>query len=392
MTNDVLVSRGFLLRRTNQVDSGPLMRDTTRVIEGGDAARTSDERLLKLLLSVIPWIIIGGLLWAGLFVKPAPVGNTVQPPVLEKRDYFFGLVKAAPDQVWLAGSSGKIVKVGKDGHAERLATVTDKTFQDIAIWDAQRAVAVGNDGVIAVSADGGASWPLVENVPRSQIANKLVRVRAAAGGLAVAVGEMGAVVATRDYGKTWARLRPEQDVGWNDIAILPNDRFVLVGEFGKMAASSNGGMTWSDLPPPVKSSLMSVAFRDDGMLGVAVGLEGVVLVTDNGGQRWDKVDSGAHDHLFDVAWDAAGKRWVGAGSLGRWVKADAEARNWGTGRLNARDLSWHTRVVPSEHGIWFTGANIGIWDGNDKWQPLGDSWQLRALFSLPVTRPKQTTP
>lgn len=360
-------------------------------MKDGGNSRSTVERLIKLALSVIPWLIIGGLMWAGLFVKPAPVGSTVQPPVLEKRDYYYGLVKPTADQVWLAGSSGKIVKLGKDGHAERLKTFTDMTLQDIATWDVRRSVAVGNDGVIVVSTDGGATWPLAQDVPRSRVANKLTRVRTGEGGMAVAVGEMGAVLVTRDYGKTWSRMRGEQDVAWNDVAILPGGRFLLVGEFGKMAASGDGGATWNDVVSSVNTSLMAVAFRDDTH-GVAVGLEGVVLVTRDGGRRWDRGDTGVHDHLLDVAWDAAGKRWVGCGNLGRWVRADAEAAAWQAGRLDARDLSWHTRVMPTEQGVWLTGANIGIWDGSSRWQPLGDAWQLSALFSLPVTPNLKKTP
>ena len=100
----------------------------------------------KWVMSVVPWLIIGGLLWAGLFIKPAPVGSTVQPPVLERRDYFYGVARPADDRIWFAGSNGKIVSIAKDGRTERLATGTDSTLQDLATWDDQHSVAVGNDG------------------------------------------------------------------------------------------------------------------------------------------------------------------------------------------------------------------------------------------------------
>ncbi len=351
-------------------------------MKDGEGARTAGERLVKLILSMVPWLIIGGLLWAGLFIKPASTGSAVQPPVLEKRDYYYGITSPAAGQVWVTGSGGKIIRLDSSGQAERMRTPTGKTLQGIASWDGQHAVAVGNDGVIIVSADAGASWSLVDNVPRSEVANKLLRVRVAEDGVAVAVGEMGMALLSRDYGKTWKNMRAEEDAAWNDVAILPEGRLVLAGEFGRLAASQDWGATWSDLASPVESSLMAVSFRD-AALGVAVGLEGVVLVTRDGGQQWQKVELDAHDHLLDIAWDAAGGRWIGCGNLGRWVRADADANLWQAGRLDARDMSWHTRVLPGEQGIWFAGGNLGLWDGESRWQPLGDAYQVSALFSPP---------
>ena len=336
----------------------------------GSDRPTSRPSLARAPVAILPWAIIGGLLWAGLFIKPQPVGSTVQPPVLEQRDHFYGLALVPGGQVWVAGSNGKILALGGDGPAERFATPTDRTLQDIAVWDASRAVAVGNDGVILFTADAGRTWTAATNVPRSEVANKLNRVRVGDGGVAVATGEMGALLMSRDHGRTWARLRDEEDVAWNDVALLGDGRIRVVGEFGRILVSDDDGVNWSEVEARVPSSLMAVAFRDADV-GVAVGLEGVVLVTRDGGREWRQAEVEVHDHLFDIAWDNAGSRWVGGGSLGRWVRADADATNWSTGRLDARDLSWHTRVVPAGEQTWFAGANVGRWDGT-RWMPLGN--------------------
>lgn len=346
-------------------------------------------KILKLTTSFLPWLIIGGLLWAGLFIKPAPVGSTVQPPVLENRDHYFGLARQG-DALWLAGSSGKIVAIGKDGQPVRLKTPTEKTLQDIAVWDEKHAVAVGNDGVIIVTADSGVSWQLAENVPRSGVANKLTRIRVLAGGVAVAVGEMGALLMTRDYGKGWIRVRPEEDLAWNDVAVISADKLLAVGEFGRMTMTLDGGGKWTDIESPLQASLMAVAFRD-GLNGVAVGLEGAILVTRDGGQRWSRMATEFRDHLYDIAWDANGRRWVGGGHLGRWIGADEAAAEWQSGRLDSRDLSWHTRVVPVGDKVWFAGANVGRWDGKD-WQSLGSAFQNKILFTLPSSPEKKVVP
>lgn len=334
------------------------------------------QRALKLLLAVLPWAIIGGLLWAGLFIKPQPVGATVTPPLLERRDHFYGLALSPAGDVWVSGSSGKILAIAQDGTVSRLATPTQRTLQDIAVWDAKHAVAVGNDGVILFSADGGQSWQAAQDVPRSEVANKLNRVRVAPGGLAIATGEMGALLVSRDHGQSWQRLREEEDVAWNDVAILDGGRLLVVGEFGRILLGDVQGQNWEEIASPVPASLMSVQFRD-AQNGVAVGLEGTLLVTRDGGRQWDSVDLGIHDHLFDVLWDAGNGRWFASGALGRWVSSgephrwvsSSAAWYWQTGALDERNLAWHTRALLVGPNIWLAGADVGRWDGR-QWSPV----------------------
>ncbi|WP_044874020.1 YCF48-related protein [Pseudomonas sp. LFM046] len=324
------------------------------------------QRALKALMTVLPWSIIAGLLWAGLFIKPQPVGGTVTPPALERRDHFYGLALAADGEVWACGSNGKILAIAPDGQVRRLPTPTDRTLQDVAIWDAAHAVAVGNDGVILHSQDAGRNWQLAEGVPRSDVANKLNRVRVAAGGLAIATGEMGALLVSRDYGQTWQRLREEEDVAWNDVAILDGGRLVVVGEFGRVLLSDDQGQSWEEIAAPVPGSLMSVQFRD-GQNGVAVGLEGALLVTRDGGRNWETVELGVTEHLFDVLWNPQQQRWFATGSLGRWVSGNGE--DWKSGALDERNLSWHTRALVNGGATWLAGADIGRWDGR-QWSEL----------------------
>ena len=325
--------------------------------------------VVKVTVSSVPWLIIGGLLWAGLFVKPQPAGGTVQPPVLERRDHFYGIAAAPNEDIWVAGSDGKIVAVDKQGLTRPLVSATHQTLQDIATWDDSHGVAVGNEGVVLITSNGGHSWKTVESVPRSEVANKLTRVRVAADGKAVATGEMGALLISKDYGATWTRLRDEEDVAWNDAALLPNDRLVVVGEFGRILVSPDGGNTWDTPKVPVESSLMAVSFRNANE-GVAVGLEGVVLTTRDGGRSWHREKQDSHAHLFDVTWDDANQRWLGVGALGTWIQAGPEASDWQSGRLDERDLAWHTRILPKGKEAWLAGANVGRWD-EKRWHILG---------------------
>lgn len=316
----------------------------------------------RIASSTAPWLIIAGLLWAGLFIKPQSAGSTVTPSVLQRRDFFYGMAVPAPGLLWLAGSNGKIARSEDGGRQwQRQAIATKVNLQDIAAWDARTAVAVGNQGVVAVTADAGQHWKLVD-APKSAVANKLTRVVALAQGQAWAVGEMGALLYSGDFGNSWQRKRAEEDVGWNDVAFADASSGWVVGEFGRILRTSDGGASWLAVAAPVKSSLMGVAFRD-ARNGIAVGLEGVVLATSDAGASWQAVNSGTAEHLFTVAWDARKSAWIAGGNQGVWVSGSADALTWKAGRLDARDLSWHTRVVLADDKAYFAGANVGAWDG-----------------------------
>jgi photosystem II stability/assembly factor-like uncharacterized protein len=329
---------------------------------------TLGQRALRLLMAVLPWAIIGSLLWAGLFIKPRPVGAMVTPPQLERRDHFYGLAAAPGGEVWASGSNGKILALTSDGGVRRMATPTARTLQDVASWDDSHAVAVGNDGVILFSQDAGLHWSAASDVPRSQIANKLNRVRIAEGGLAITTGEMGALLISRDYGQSWRRLREEEDVAWNDVAILGGSRLIVVGEFGRILRSEDLGQHWEEIESPLPGSLMSAQFRD-AQNGVAVGLEGALLVTTDGGRQWQSIDLGISEHLFDVMWSSTQARWFATGALGRWVSGSGEAGAWKVGTLDNRNLSWHTRILSVGNDLWLAGADLGRWNGQ-LWSPL----------------------
>ncbi|HJV86875.1 MAG TPA: YCF48-related protein [Noviherbaspirillum sp.] len=332
------------------------------------------QRLANLLVSALPWMIIAGLLYAGLFIKPQAVGASVTPPALERRDRVYGIAHGEGGTLLAAASNGKILAVGADRKIARQTTPANLSLQDIAAYDAKHAVAVGNDNVILTTDDGGKHWIKADKVPRSQVANKLNRVRTGTNGIAVAVGEMGALLRTQDYGKTWERLREEEDVAWNDVAILDGSAFVVVGEFGKILRSVDGGKTWEKEQAPVEGSLMAVAFRDASN-GIAVGLDGVVLSSSDGGRQWTRIKLPAHEHLLDVLWNADKKEWFAVGLLGRWIagtQGDTQATDsvqWKTGVLGERALSWHTRALASGSTYWLAGADVGTWDGQ-RWTPF----------------------
>lgn len=322
------------------------------------------NRMFRVVLSVMPFVIIVGLLGAGLFIKPKANGKSIEPPPIERRDHFYGVLALEKDVIWAAGSLGKVVRSEDDGKSwKEQATPTTQHLQDIAAWDAQRAVCVGNQGVVIVTMDAGKTWKEVK-APRSEVANKLIRVKAYPGGTAWAVGEMGAVFFSPDYGQSWVRKSKEEDVGWNDVVFADPKNGFVVGEFGRMLRTTDGGNNWKPAGSPAKSSLLAIAFRD-ALNGVVVGMEGVTLSTSDGGRTWKSVMPVTQVHLFDVTW--GGDKWLAVGGKGALLTGDLSGAKWTAGRLSDLDLGWHTKIVRGKNGFYASGVNLGTYrDG--KWE------------------------
>lgn len=318
----------------------------------------SSNFISSLISALFPFMIVGGLLYLAFFVKAgSSVVNVVSPP-LERRDIFYGMTIPAPGVIWAVGSNGKIVRSVNDGKSwDAQTSPLSVHIQSISAWDEKRAIAVGNQGRIARTDDGGANWIEIE-APRSEVANKLLKVRVYSDGVAWAVGELGAVLRTNDFGKTWKRMVPEKDQAWNDVFFIGHQGWV-VGEFGAMMKTIDDGVTWTILSGPVKSSLLSVYFRDVNN-GIAVGLSGVVLSTVDGGNKWSLVKPVTKEHLNSVIWD--GLHWLAVGDKGVMISSDISGDEWRGGRIDDKDLSWHTQIISALNKYYLAGANLSVLD------------------------------
>lgn len=339
----------------------PVGGERQRWREEGSGSRGKASLMIGLLKGaggLVPWLVIGGLLFAAFFIQPQPVGETVQPPPIERRDRFYGIEVLEEGQLlWAAGSDGKVVRSEDGGQTWAVqVTPTRENLQDIAAWDAERAVIVGNEGIVLVTSDAGATWEEVD-APRSEVFNKLIRVKVRPGGVAWAVGAMNAVFVSRDHGRSWQRAVAEEDITWNDIAFVDERGIWVVGEFGLLLNSPDGGESWEEVNVGLESSLMAVAFRDGGE-GVAVGLEGTILVTRNGGGDWTRVETAFDEHLFDVTWN--GTRWISVGDDGAVVRSgEGNSASWVADRLAPDLREWHTTSAANGDAVYISGATFG---------------------------------
>jgi photosystem II stability/assembly factor-like uncharacterized protein len=205
------------------------------------------------------------------------------------------------------------------------------------------------------------------DVPRSEIEKKLFDVTTLEGGKAYAVGAVGMILYTEDWGQSWARLGGEVDRALNSVAFIDPGTGVIVGEYGKILKTVDGGKTWTETTSSMEITLMAVSFRDS-LNGVAVGLDGLVLKTEDAGESWMVCETGISQHLFEILWD--GKQWLTVGADGILGFGDPTCENWEFKKLSEMDWAWHTAVEKLGNGYLIVGASQGIWE-NGNWSYLG---------------------
>ena len=323
------------------------------------------QRIMKIFQTAFPLVIIATLLYVALFVQPTPSPTRVEVPPIEHRDRFYGVATPASSIIWAVACHGKIVRSEDSGQTWVVQeTPTIAHLQSIATWDDQKAIAVGNAGIVLMTSDGGKNWKKVD-VPKSKVGNKLLCARAYPGGIGWAVGEYGALLRTENYGKTWARARDPEDIGLNDIVFI-GDKGWIAAEFSTILYTIDGGKTWEQAETDMmeETSLMSIAFRDE-MNGLAVGLSGTVLASKDGGKTWVSSNPPTKEHLFDVIWDKNSSSWITVGDAGVMYKGDPSGVTWTGGRMDDLVLSWFVEVKRSGNRLYVAGDSFGYYE-NEK--------------------------
>lgn len=328
-------------------------------------------------ITIVEWLFFivcaAALLMAAIcsdrFVPTSFGKEHFKTSVVEPRETMYGAAQVADRFVWICGQNGKIVRSIDAGKTwKNLDAGVTQHLQDIAAWDEHRLVAVGNDGVVIISNDGGESWARVE-VPKSKVDNKLIRVRTSYGGNAWICGILGTALSTDDYGATWVRRMPEQDIAYNDIAFATQNIGVIVCEFGEIKRTEDGGDTWAQVKSPVESSLEAICFNGGG-IGIAVGLGGVILRTSDYGKTWAKAhDVTTSEHLWNVIYYR--DKWIIVGNKGVIVSASSNGIDWNVQQLSKTDMLWHTEIVALSSKLIIVGGTQGVYE-NGQWSHLFD--------------------
>ncbi|TJY56667.1 hypothetical protein E4T66_19085 [Sinimarinibacterium sp. CAU 1509] len=185
-------------------------------------------------------------------------------------------------------------EVGIDTTLEPRPAVIAPRSESSLLLDITRAgdhyVVVGQRGNILLSADG-TQWKQVP-VPNDAT---LTRVRFVDANTGWAIGYDGTVLGTTDGGEHWTLL--QHDAAWGkpyyDIHFFDASTGLLAGANGVLKRSSDGGMSWQDIDTDALEdgpNLYNLITLGDGSLLLA-GERGFLALSGDRGETWQRLKS-----------------------------------------------------------------------------------------------------
>jgi len=272
----------------------------------------------------------GAALLGALAIMPAHAADPLQTPARMSARAPKAMLTAmalAGQRTVAVGERGIILYRDGDGAWQQAKVPVSVTLTDVAFAGASDGWAVGHDGAILSSSDGGKQWSrrfdgTQANALMLADAQAAVAKAQAAGGDALmdaenalgdieaaakfgasrpllsvwfrdaktgyAVGAYGQAFRTADGGASWSSMgsslvNPE-GLHYNAIAGGPGDMLAIAGEGGRVYRSMDGGASWQRMETGYSGQLYGVLFTGKSML--AYGFGGHVFRSEDGGASW----------------------------------------------------------------------------------------------------------
>jgi photosystem II stability/assembly factor-like uncharacterized protein len=264
---------------------------------------------------------------AGLVPLPlaAQTPETSSYTLAKPWDSFFSTAFSTSGKCYAVGAEGALLTSTDGGKTWSRRTIAQRG--DLSWWDlfSIRFTPDGNagwiggeNGLILKTTDGGVTW----NSQPSGTTENIFRIDAVSASTAYASGSNGLLMSTTDGGAHWQQQIQKSGLIFFDIAFPDAQHGWAVGEFETILHTSDAGKTWTPQMGGKRANfklpaLFAVRFAD-AQHGWAVGQGGTLLRTDNGGANWQTITAPSDSPMYSVVY--------AGGSTG-----GAPSQLWGSG-------------------------------------------------------------
>lgn len=254
----------------------------------------------------------------------------------------------------------------------------------IVFPDTNKIIAVGDNGLIIKSTDGGRNW---RNIP-TFLPYYLRAIHAPTDSILYTVGTWRTVLKSEDQGESWYPLYIKTSNSgasasswYHDVFFINKDKGFVVGDEGLVATTLDGGRSWKDtsFSGTFSSRLNCVTFIDDS-LGFISGGSNALFRTKNGGRTWEKINIDFIGFNVDV------KKVKFLNTLTGFAVGD----NGLCIKTTDGGTTWASIFTPAGGGggyydICFVNANTGFIAGNYNLKTTngGNSWTTQ--FDIPLS-------
>ncbi|MEH0166796.1 YCF48-related protein [Paucibacter sp. JuS9] len=280
-----------------------------------------------------------------------PLERPARATALLKQRLITGIAAAGPERLVAAGQRGHIAWSDDAGQHWTQANVPlSSDLTAVQFVDGRRGYAVGHDGVVVGSNDGGATWqPLLDgrranllllehlkalpaSATREALLGEAERNLAAgpdkpfldlhftSADEGFVVGAYNLIFQTRDGGKTWTPWfeRTDNPRLLNLYAIRPQGgTLYIAGESGLLMRLDAKAQRFVALDTGYKGSFFGLLDTGDALL--AHGMRGNARLSRDGGRQWHIVSTGLAASITTAARSADGTLWLAdqSGALAR---------------------------------------------------------------------------
>lgn len=183
-------------------------------------------------------------------------------------------VSAPTSSGWLVGDGGSMLSITTNGLIAPHAAVTHARLNSLTCVGIHAAWAVGDNGTILYTGNGGASW----STQTSHTAGALRSVSFSTLLHGVVVGDSGTILITDDGGVTWSTEALAPGLASIDFQAAKlsegGTEGAVVGSAGSLLVTGNGGASWVSLATATAATIYGVDLRDAATPAIAVGASG----------------------------------------------------------------------------------------------------------------------
>jgi len=257
-------------------------------------------------------------------------------------------------------------------------TVID-AIVDIAMTSENNGWAVGENGLILSTENGGSSW----NEQLSNTKRKLNGVSFINNSIGWAVGDSGTITRTASGGSSWTILPSELNVNFNDTHGVSQLVNWIVGDTGTILKTTNG-ITWLSQTSNVTVNLNSVHFYDN-LVGWTVGDSGTILKTTDGGSNWITLHSGVTADLSSVYFYDLNFGFA-VGASGTILRTSDGGLSWVSQSGNIKTSSGYTSLTTDLTDITMIPTLDQYVDGEEVSSQFIGSNKNFTTMNVPITK------
>lgn len=313
-----------------------------------------------------------------LSLKAEKTGRIVSTPLMD--------VATAGDRLVVVGEGGRIAYSDDLGATWTQAEVpVSVTLTAVHFPTSDRGWAVGHDGVILTTGDGGRSWQKqldgnrVNKLILSQVKALIARTEEALDSaseeereaLEVRLDDLGFFLSDAEMAVREGPTRPLMDVWFGD-----ERNGLAVGAFGMIFQTSDGGANWESILERMDNpdGFHYYAVTSSGGNLYVVGERGMIFRSPDGGKSWERLESPYKGSFFGIYGHPSGDYLLVFGLGGDAFRSTDSGDNWQ--RVNKPESSAISASALTADGdilmTAYDGTSMLSADGGQSFHPVSE--------------------